>query len=204
LERAYKTLMERVTVTEEMRARVLQTVRQGKAPSGVRRLKRWLPLAAACLVLVVGSLIAVPLLRQPAEVENPGVQIVSEMVSCQSREELEETVGFSVEVPETLPFTVETTTYTAYGQEMAQVTCQGEDQSAVLRKSPGTEDNSGDFTVYPHTETLSVHGVEVTLKGDGGGYTLAQWTDGSYAYSLRLSPGCGEEEWSSILEALIP
>ena len=198
--RTYKTLMERVTVTEDMRARILRTVRQGGRPSAMGRWKTWLPLAA-CLVLVAASLAVVPLLRQSAE--RPGVQVVSEMIPCGSLAELEATVGFSVEVPEDLPFAAETVTYTAFGQEMAQVTCQGEEQSAVLRKSVGSGDNSGDYTAYAETAVLAVNAVEVTLKGDGEIYVLALWTDGGYAYSLRVSPGCGEAAWTAMLESLI-
>ena len=200
MERAYKTLMERVAVTEDMRARILQTARRGRRPSGKERWKIWLPLAA-CLVLVVASLTVVPRLRQPAEEQ--GVQVVSEIVPCGSLAELEETVGFSVEEPEALPFSVETITYTAYGREMAQITCRDEEQSAMLRKSPGTGDNSGDYTAYADTALLTVGAVEVTLKGEGETYTLALWTDGGYAYSLRLSPGCGETKWMTVLEPLI-
>ncbi|HAY64315.1 MAG TPA: DUF4367 domain-containing protein, partial [Ruminococcaceae bacterium] len=48
-------------------------------------------------------------------------------------------------------------------------------------KSPGTEDNSGDYTVYAQEETLEISGNAVTLKGNDGAYSLAVWTDGSYA-----------------------
>jgi hypothetical protein len=35
------------------------------------------------------------------------------------------------------------------------------------------------------------------VKGDGTQYTLAVWTDGTYAYSIELSDGVGIDVWEA-------
>ena len=98
-----------------------------------------------------------------------------------------------------LPFTPEETRYTSYWGNLAEIQYAGNGQSAVFRKSAGTEDNSGDYESYRETADLSVQGNSVTLKGDGKTYALALWTDGTYAYSLRLSPGVPESAWAALI-----
>jgi len=62
----------------------------------------------------------------------------------------------------------------------------------------GDEDNSGDYNPYAETVELIVNGQTVTLKGDGGVYTLALWTDGEFSYSLRFSAGISKAEWTVV------
>jgi hypothetical protein len=72
-------------------------------------------------------------------------------------------------------------------------------QSAVYRKSPGSDHNSGDYNVYASTEEIAVGSPTVELKGSSECYTLACWTDGTCAYSLSLSSGDDAAEWNTII-----
>ena len=67
-------------------------------------------------------------------------------------------------------------------------------------KSPGTEDNSGDYNVYAQEETLEISGNAVTLKGGNGAYSLAIWTDGSYAYSISVTDPLSRDAFRALLE----
>ena len=99
-----------------------------------------------------------------------------------------------------LPFDVEETTYTSYWGELAEIFYAGGGQIADLRTSAGTEDNSGDYTDYPAVTELTVGTVTAELRGEAAErYTLAVWTDGQYAYSLRLSDGQSTEVWQRLL-----
>ena len=99
-----------------------------------------------------------------------------------------------------LPFDVEETTYTSYWGELAEICYAGGGQIADLRTSAGTEDNSGDYTDYPAVTELTVGTVTAELRGEAAErYTLAVWTDGQYAYSLRLSDGQSTEVWQRLL-----
>ena len=78
----------------------------------------------------------------------------------------------------------------AFDSGLAQVEYCGENgMTALLRKSQGTEDNSGDFNQYP----------DVTFKGADGQFTLALWQKDGFSYSLNLSQGQNIESWAEIL-----
>ena len=50
------------------------------------------------------------------------------------------------------------------------------------------------------TERLTASDLDAELRGDAqDAYTLAVWTDGQYAYSLRLSQGQNAEVWQQII-----
>ena len=64
-----------------------------------------------------------------------------------------------------LPFAVEETTYVSYWNELAEITYTGEGQTAAFRKSPGTEDNSGDYNTYTAIKEIHMGPLTATLKG---------------------------------------
>lgn len=201
LARSYDEIMEKIQVTPEMRQRVLERVaREDTAPSKVVRSPAWrkyLP-AAACFVLLLAGAAALPHLLEQPEPEPP-VLTVPDIVEAASIEELSELVGFEVTADFSLPFEVKETVYSSYWNEMAQIQYTGEAQTATYRQSLGTEDNSGDYNVYGDTAVIPVNGIDVTLKGSGGAYVLAVWTDGTYAYSLSVSSGISAEDWYLVL-----
>lgn len=49
---------------------------------------------------------------------------------------------------------------------------------------------------------LEANGTTVTLKGDAGQYTLANWTDGSYSYSLSLTDGLSLSDWQTLISSI--
>ena len=100
--------------------------------------------------------------------------IANGMEEVANAQALADAVGFPVSEAAVLPFEPQTVHYTSYWGQMAQITYEAGEQTAELRKSPGTDENSGD-------------------------YTLAVWTDGQYAYSLRLSQGQNAEVWQQII-----
>lgn len=126
--------------------------------------------------------------------------IANGMVEVASAAALADAVGFPAAEAAELPFDVEETTYTSYWGELAEICYAGGGQIADLRTSAGTEDNSGDYTDYPAVTELTVGTVTVELRGEAAErYTLAVWTDGQYAYSLRLSDGQSTEVWQRLL-----
>lgn len=203
---AYKDVMDRIVVTQEMQARILRTIRttefqprRRSAPIPVR------PVAiAACLTLLVIGTVTLPRLQtQPPEKDPSGVQNgIWSVTQASSLQELSQLVGFGVEELETLPFTVTETEYRAYPGGLAEVTYLGETQSVTLRKLAGDADPSGDYSVYSDTLVLTREGYCVTLSGEGSLYSLAVWQDGTYSYSIRASQACPEETWESILEGM--
>ena len=115
-------------------------------------------------------------------------------------DELSAAVGFPVNEVEGLPFTVEKEVYISYWGEMAQIEYTGEGETAVFRKGTGTDDVSGDYNVYSSVKEIMVGANPVTLKGENDVFTLAVWTDGNYSYSLDISKGLSEDEWSEMIQ----
>lgn len=207
----YRELMEQVNLTPEARERILTNVQQaGLSPQAEKVVplrsqkqtwRRWASLAA-CLVVVVAVLVAVPLLREQPDTAPP-VQVLPPFRQVDSLDALSEAVGFPVTEVSSLPFDPVSTTYTAYDEGTAEITYTGpDDQAATYRQSLGTADNSGDDTLYKDTQVIPENNA--TLKGQDQRYTLALWTDGTYTYSLRLSSGLSADAWQALLDGPAP
>lgn len=207
----YRELMEQVNLTPEARERILTNVQQADLspqpekvvpfPRRRQTWRRWASLAA-CLVVVVAVLVAVPLLREQPDTAPP-VQVLPPFRQVDSLDALSEAVGFPVTEVSKLPFDPVSTTYTAYDEGLAEITYTGHDgQTATYRQSLGTADNSGDYTLYKDTQVIPENNA--TLKGQDQSYTLAFWTDGTYAYSLRLSSALSADAWQALLDGPAP
>ena len=202
----YRELMEQVNLTPEARERILTNVQQADLspqpekvvpfPRRRQTWRRWASLAA-CLVVVVAVLVAVPLLREQPDTAPP-VQVLPPFRQVDSLDALSEAVGFPVTEVSKLPFDPVSTTYTAYDEGLAEITSTGAGgKPATYRQSRGSEGNSGDYNLYPDTQTLPEQNA--TLKGQDGLYTLALWTDDTYTYSLRLSSALSADGWQALL-----
>lgn len=209
----YRELMEQVKLSPEARERILTNVQQADlSPQSEQKIvpfrpqkqtwRRWASLAA-CLVVVVAAVFAVPQLRDgPNETPPPQLTGVP-FHEVDTLAALSDAVGFPVTEPSTLPFAPVNTTYTAYNEGLAEITYTGpDDQSATYRQSLGTEDNSGDYNLYADIKLLPENNA--TLKGQDQRYTLALWTDDTYTYSLRLSTGLSADEWQALLSETAP
>ena len=207
----YRELMEQVNLTPEARERILTNVQQADLspqpekvvpfPRRRQTWRRWASLAA-CLVVVVAALFAVPLLREQPDTAPP-VQVLPPFRQVDSLDALSEAVGFPVTEVSKLPFDPVSTTYTVYDEGLAEITYTGPNgQTATYRQSCGTEDNSGDYNLYPDTQALPEQNA--TLKGQDGLYTLALWTDDTYTYSLHLSSGLSADAWQALLGETTP
>ena len=206
--RRYDAIMEKIEVTDGMRARILSNLREveieGVSPGRTRRHPAVrMVLSAACLVILLTGALVLPRLMQsgPAVKAPDHITGVQEMVRAATVEELSALVGFALSPIPTPPFQVENTAYTAYRGELAEIRWQGEGETAVFRKSLGEEDNSGDYTMYSEEKEVAVGNLTVTLKGDDGAYPLAVWSDDGYACSLRVTCAMTVEEWTSVLAA---
>lgn len=203
---AYKDVMDRIVVTQEMQTRILRTIRttefqprRRSAPIPVRRIA-----IAACLALLVIGAVTLPKFQTQLPGEDlSGVQNgIWSVTQASSLQELSQLVGFQVEELGDLPFAVTETEYRAYPGGLAEVIYLGETQSVTLRNLAGDGDPSGDYSAYPDTLVLTMEGCSVTLSGEGSVYSLAVWQDGTYSYSIRASQACSEEIWVRILEGM--
>lgn len=199
----YDEVMEKLEVTPEMRARILQNVESQMAEPCKKpnRLRRFAALAACLAVLLVGAMALPKFISSPVPEESE-TMIANGMVEVTSKEELSEAVGFPVKSAQSLPFFPQSIYYTSYWGEMAQIDYANGGSTACFRQSLGEEDNSGDWSEYPAQKSLTVNGCAVTLKGEADSYTLAIWQDGTYSYSLSLSAGQPASVWAELIEGV--
>ena len=199
----YDEVMEKLEVTPEMRARILQNVKTQMAEpcKKPKRLRRFAALAACLAVLLMGAMALPKFISSPVPEESE-TMVANGMVEVTSKEELSEAVGFPVKSAQSLPFFPQSIYYTSYWGDMAQIDYANGGSTACFRQSLGEEDNSGDWNEYPAQESLTVNGCAVTLKGERDSYTLGIWSDGTYSYSLSLSAGQPASVWESIVEGV--
>jgi len=164
----YEQIMDKIEVTPEMRQRVLRNVEAEQAKQKKRQLTRRLVTLAACLAIVVCCWYV----WKPKQTDPPeqGMMAVAQIDTVDSLEALTEKTGIPMNELTGVPFTVERTEYVSYWDELAEIQYFGGSDSLCYRKSPGTEDNSGDYNVYAQEETLEISGNAVTLKGGNGAY----------------------------------
>lgn len=211
----YETLAEaaraagvELTVPDAMRRRILENIDKMELEAAPRSkiirfpsVKRLMPLAACFVLLLAGIFYARYFM--PGETVDPvpstPVMVGSPIMEVADVGALSETVGFPVKELTALPFRAEEVTYATFWKELAQITYTGEEKSVTFRQSVGDKDNSGDYNVYAETEVKEIGGVSVTLKGDGQAYSLAVWSDGTYAYSANVQPGLTVSEWEAVL-----
>ena len=207
----YRELMEQVNLTPEARERILTNVQQADLspqpekvvpfPRRRQTWRRWASLAA-CLVVVVAAVLAVPQFRGSDNDTTPPQLTGTPFHQVDTLAALSDAVGFPVTEVSKLPFDPVSTTYTAYDEGLAEITYTGSGgQTATYRQSRGSKGNSGD-NLYPDTQTLPEQNA--TLKGQGQSYTLALWTDGTYTYSLRLSSALSADAWQALLDGPAP
>lgn len=217
LSEKYHEIMEHITVTPQMHERISEQLRHAdlttdQTAQPVIRFanrRKYVGMAAGLIVLVAACAVMPSVLKNPGQgtdqdqsSEND-VQTTWDYQTYDTIEELAAQMGYELHDIQGLPFEPQTTTYASIGTDMAQIEYQAGDQTAYYRKSPGTEDNSGDYNQYAVTDTVTVGDCEVQLRGQTDGYVLAVWTDGDYAYSLSLSQAQPENVWEQMLETAI-
>lgn len=74
------------------------------------------------------------------------------------------------------------------------------DKEIRIRKAPGTEDISGDYTVYTQEQKLQAKDCEMTLKGEEDKVFLATWTEDGYTYSMYVEDGISADEMTEMAE----
>ena len=194
----YEEIMDRIEVTPEMRQRVLSGVEAAWAKKKSQSLRRLFALAA-CLAVVLCCWFA----WKPKQVQDPeqGMLAVPQIDTMDSLQTLIQKTGIPMKDLIGIPFAVEHREYTSYWEELAEIQYVGKTDTLCYRKSNGTEDNSGDYNVYPQEKTLNIAENTVTLKGEENLYTLAAWTDGSYAYSISVTAPISQETFTALIEA---
>ncbi len=206
----YDEAMERLTLSEEAKARILKAVTEESAKAAEPEKKgkilsfpaaaRWIAAAAAVLVLVF-AVTAVLRNGLPGPAE-PGPVLQGSIETRADAKALSESVGFEVEDAALLFPDAEETVYEDLFGRIAQIRIESAKRDCVFRKVKGSEDVSGDYTVYEAETTADAAGISVTLKGTEEGYVLALWERDGFSFSLSVDPPMDAEGLTALAAAL--
>lgn len=116
----------------------------------------------------------------------PSAQLPNPFVSCTTLAEAEEQAGFSL----TLPADCHISSLSVVPHTMIQA---NRADGLTIRKAVGSEDISGDYHPYSQSETVSVSGKSITLKGEGQLVMVALWTADDYTYAIQSETGLSRD-----------
>lgn len=193
---SYTSAMGRLTVTPELRARVLD----GALAPQARHKSPVFPVAlAACLLLVV-AMAGFP--RLLPRTVGPNVTSGNPMHESESVAQLQADAPFPLRAPGTLPegYTVDSTGVIA--GIIAQIQYAGPQGEITYRMAEGTDDISGDYNRYSDTKEESVVAYAVTRRGDDGMVRLCTWAYDGYTYALSFDQAVTFETARSIIESI--
>lgn len=204
----YHEIMNRIELTPEGRARILDGVRQAElaGPARARMIqfpqwKRWAAVAACAAVVLLA---AVTLQNQKAATapnESQGsVQIANPFEDYDTLADAARAVGFELTVPERIDgFSGDKTVQVMSGTTIQIIYSDGSDNRLFIRKAPGSEDISGDYNKYDEIRTAAVNGCDVTLKGSSGAVSTAVWTSGGYSYAVSADVPLRAEAMTALI-----
>lgn len=206
----YKEIMSRVSVTPEMRKRVLDYVSSHRneamaadhnKKSNIRRWMRWVPaVAAACFLLVIGLQF-----YHINELKNEPFDVATDsMIEYDSLKELNGAFRFEINEVTQLPFEPSETIYwNAFGvARIDYYSLTGDNITLSVARDDGT-DISGDYNEYEYVTEKTINGVTVTIKGDNETVSLATWTQDGYAYAIGAVPGIDMESMEAMVSGIL-
>ena len=208
---SYHEIMDKITVTPEMRQQILsdmpEKISRRKKRQRMNKIIRYASFAACIALILTAVLIFSGIVSHapssPNRQNDDLTQAVNGIEECTSLDELAAKVNFTVTELKELPFTSEQVSYLSFWNTLAEIDYEGSDNSITFRTSREKEDNSGDYNVYESIETVEINGITVTLKGNNQTYSLAIWQNGEYSYSISLENGISKEDLTTLLKANI-
>ncbi len=211
LNNSYHEIMDKITVTPEMRQQILsdmpEKISRRKKRQRMNKIIRYASFAACIALILTAVLIFSGIVSHapssPNRQNDDLTQAVNGIEECTSLDELAAKVNFTVTELKELPFTSEQVSYLSFWNTLAEIDYEGSDNSITFRTSREKEDNSGDYNVYESIETVEINGITVTLKGNNQTYSLAIWQNGEYSYSISLENGISKEDLTTLLKANI-
>lgn len=128
-------------------------------------------------------------------------QIPNPFEDCDTLDDAAKLAGFEITVPDSVDG-YSTRTIQAIKDQMIQVIYAEGDSTLTMRKGTGTEDISGDYNEYAENNTVSVGGLDITMKGADGKVSVAIWMDGDYAFAVSVSTAVDSAAMSTLVSSV--
>ena len=134
--------------------------------------------------------------------KNNNAQIPNPFVRYETLEQAAQAAGFELTAPATANGS-DTRVFQAIEGELLEVTYyKGDNETACVRKAPGSENISGDYTVYPQVNTVTVDGIKITMSGDDDKVRLATWMSSGYTYAVSAVGGISSSDMTALVSAI--
>ena len=92
---------------------------------------------------------------------------------------------------------------TAIPDEMIHVSYENGDEEMYFRKGTLTDDLSGDYNVYAYEDTISLDGLNITVKGDADQQLhVAFWSDEEHSYAIGSSAALDADTMAEYIRTL--
>lgn len=127
-------------------------------------------------------------------------------VEAKDQNDAQEQAGFDIQLPSSLPAEYGAPSFRVIPDDILEADYAGNgDAEICIRKAVGTDDPSGDYNQYSGSRKMTVGDVEVTMKGNDGGVSLAVWQDGNNAYSIGIynAAGITAEEMAQMVSEMM-
>ena len=143
---------------------------------------------------------------QSASEVSEQTQIANTWVDAENHNDAQQQAGFTIQLPSSLPAEYGAPTFRVIPDDILEADYAGNgDAEICIRKAVGTDDPSGDYNQYSGSQQMTVGDVEVTMKGNDGGVSLAVWQDGNNAYSIGVynAAGITAEEMAQMVSEMM-
>lgn len=114
-------------------------------------------------------------------------------------DEAKKTLKFEAKLPSAVPSGYKLEYVSVMSDDFLNLTYKNGEKEITYRTAAGTEDISGDYSIYEKTEVIEAGGCAVTVKGNGEKYNLAVWNNGD-SYAISSSEGLSKDEIVKIAE----
>ncbi|QNL44142.1 copper amine oxidase N-terminal domain-containing protein [Oscillibacter hominis] len=133
--------------------------------------------------------------------DSGSTELANPFTDCTTLKEAQDLAGFSITVPEASSACKETRIRVIKGSLIEVVYANGEEELCI-RKGSGSGDVSGDYNFYAQTKSVTVDGLQVTMKGADGEIRLATWSSGGYTFAVSSSQGVSASEMTNFIQAV--
>ena len=129
-------------------------------------------------------------------------QIPNPFTDCDTLADAKILAGFPISVPASIDDYTQKA-ITAIPDEMIHVSFRNSDDEVYFRKGTLTDDLSGDYNVYDYKDTLSLDGLNITVKGDAEQQLhVAFWSDDEHSYAIGSSAALDADTMTEYIRTL--
>ena len=143
--------------------------------------------------------LAVCLLGGCGAAETPNTQIANPWRDYESLPRAEEAVGFAFGLPPEMGEGCAAEQYRVLNGQLLEVIYRQGDRKITVRKAPGSEDISGDYTQYETVTLADYANGSATIRENK---SVLVFTD-EYSWSVYCAEGLGEQEIQEWIEAVL-